>query len=413
MESDSGASSGRLAECRVGLDSAVRYFPAHLASSSLGDSDVPAMAFSRLELKQSSLDSFFRKVPNGGSAAENANPHPTADAPQVSCSAIDPGSASSFSVSDASSSDAAVEYERARLENIRRNRDFLLNLGISSRVQAPKTDLQRQARRSPRAPPSTSLPLRRSARKRSFAGSSLELKEEEKIEPVEPPAPTYVDSSVLQYTCENASRDLSSILSSSISCYSPVSGFRITGKSLQSRSLTKIYTMDVRRVKDDKVLVAAGGHGGIISVFGVDMIEDDDDAHCEGTTEREIEGPLLSWKASKSWISGVLFLEDNPMLLVSSSNDGGVVIWDVGKQPSLESPSSSPPVVGESKGLHSGGVFSMHHLEDSIVTASKDSSVGISRVGADGQLIVERRISGHHSGVIRGVCFGYFDSLIL
>ncbi|CAA6663328.1 unnamed protein product [Spirodela intermedia] len=348
-----------------------------------------------LELKQSSLDSFFRKDPSGGGAATNTNPHPTAHAPQVSCSAIDGGSASSSSVSDASISDAATEYERARLENIRRNRDFLLNLGISAGVEAPKPDLRRQARRSLRAPPSTSLSLRRSARKRPFGSSSLELKEEEKIEPVEPPALTYVDSSVFQYTCENACRDLPSILSSSFSCYSLASGFRITGKSLQS------------------LLIAAGGHGGMISVFGVDMIEDDDDARREGASEREIEGPLLSWKASKSWVSGVLFLEDNPMLLVSSSNDGGVVVWDVGKQPSLESPSWSPPVVGESTKLHSGGIFSMHHLGDSIVTASKDSSVGISRLGADGKLIVERTISGHHSGVIRGVCFGYLDSLIL
>ncbi|CAA7399785.1 unnamed protein product [Spirodela intermedia] len=371
------------------------------------------MAFSRLKLQQSSLDSFFRKDPSGGGAATNTNPHPTAHAPQVSCSAIDGGSASSSSVSDASISDAAAEYERARLENIRRNRDFLLNLGISAGVEAPKPDLRRQARRSLRAPPSTSLSLRRSARKRPFGSSSLELKEEEKIEPVEPPALTYVDSSVFQYTCENACRDLPSILSSSFSCYSPASGFRITGKSLQSRSLTKIYTMDARCVNDNKVLIAAGGHGGMISVFGVDMIEDDDDARREGASEREIEGPLLSWKASKSWVSGVLFLEDNPMLLVSSSNDGGVVVWDVGKQPSLESPSWSPPVVGESTKLHSGGIFSMHHLGDSIVTASKDSSVGISRLGADGKLIVERTISGHHSGVIRGVCFGYLDSLIL
>ncbi|XP_078440684.1 uncharacterized protein LOC144710722 [Wolffia australiana] len=352
------------------------------------------MGLRRAELKQSSLDSFIsRRNPSREDHPQPTDHHQTSDHPRTPLQ-IHGGE-----------SEAAAEYERARTENIRRNRDFLLTLGISRGVHAPRSDSRPQAKRKvfPReCPVSSVLPLRRSARKRSFSAPSIE------IEPAAPQSPVFVDSSVFQYACKrnNAPADrlppLESSPSSSSSCSSPVLGFRVTGKTLQSRSLAKIYTLDARHVNDERVLIAAGGHGGVISVFGVDENSDCE----EGLSQEEIESPLLSWKASKSWISGVFFVDDNPMLMISSSNDGKIVVWDVGRQPFVDSleMSWSPPSVDEAAGLHSGGIFSMHHLGHAIVTGSKDSCVVISNFSG-GRLEMERKIYGHHSGVIRSVCF--------
>ncbi|MQM20311.1 hypothetical protein Taro_053329 [Colocasia esculenta] len=366
------------------------------------------MAAPPLKLKQSLLDSFLlRERPNHDGVDASADP-PTPASPGVSHP-----SPSGTSVSTA---DAATEYERARQENIRRNRDFLQKLGIAAGPFGPKTAPPPQPRCGPKrrqllhssqeSPPSSVLPVRRSTRKRPLPTPSPETAQEDagggSLEPLDP---TYVDSSVFQYACEVAPEDVSSLASSSWS--SPISGFKVTGKTLRDPSLAKIYAADVCRVTDEKVLVAACGHGGFISIFGVDLVEGEEEGGCDGTPERGVEGPLLSWKGSKSWASGVLFAEDNPMLLISSSNDGVVVVWDVSKQSSLASSSWSPPVVAESKGLHSGGIFSMHRRGCSIATASKDSSVGLHMLKMDGQLVAERTISGHHRGMIRGICFGY------
>nr|CAD1836322.1 unnamed protein product [Ananas comosus var. bracteatus] len=96
----------------------------------------------------------------------------------------------------------------------------------------------------------------------------------------------------------------------------------------------------------------------------------------------ETELPLMSWKGSGSWISGVRFVEENPMLLLSSSNDGGIVVWDLKRlQASPSTSSRSPPVVTKlTAGLHSAGIFAMDRFGCSIATALKDSSVGLSRL---------------------------------
>lgn len=178
-------------------------------------------------------------------------------------------------------------------------------------------------------------------------------------------------------------------------------GFRVSGKAFRDPSLARIYSIDVCSSKKDRFLVAAGGHRGFISVYGGEW------GDCENinSDEEMMDGPLMSWKGSPSWVSGVKFVEDNPMLLVSSSNDGAIVVWDLKKQPSSLS-SWSPPVVAKSTELHTGGVYSMDRFSCWIATASKDSSVGVSRLTPAGELVAERNITGHHSGVIRGVCFG-------
>ncbi|WOL06249.1 hypothetical protein Cni_G14981 [Canna indica] len=321
------------------------------------------------KLKQSSMDSFLHHHPK---------PKPTA-------------------VAEPKSPTAASDYERIRRETIRRNQEFLLKLGISSASAAPPKTIHHASSRRSKPPPVSLLPLRRSSRNKPPPPAA------EDVAP-DLPEPSFVDSFVFQYACLGAepTEHHPRYLSKASSSPHPVVGFRVLGKGFRDPSLSRIYSIDVCSSKKDRFLLAAGGHGGFISIYGGEW-----DAREEDSEGEMIDHPLMSWKGSRSWISAVRFVEDNPMLLVSSSNDGAVVVWDVKKQPALSSLSTlAPPVVAKSTGLHSGGIYSMDRRDWFIATASKDSSVGVSRLTPAGELIGERDITGHHSGVIRGICFG-------
>ncbi|KAG9442900.1 hypothetical protein H6P81_018754 [Aristolochia fimbriata] len=216
----------------------------------------------------------------------------------------------------------------------------------------------------------------------------------------------YTASPVFQYTCDKSTADENPFSPSSSYSISSLSALKVVGKSLYDPSLTKIYTMDVCYLKGaeaNKVLVAAGGHGGYISVYGTNVEEESIEAE-DGSETEACHIPLMGWKSSTSWVSGVSFLTENPMFLLSTSNDGRLVIWDISKQSS--SSTSLPPMAGELISLHSKGIFSMDLMEDVVATASKDSSVSICRINEAGHLINEGSITSHHSGAIRGVCFG-------
>lgn len=92
-------------------------------------------------------------------------------------------------------------------------------------------------------------------------------------------------------------------------------------------------------------------------------------------------------------------------LLLSSSNDGSVVLWDLKKQQGdFKSDRKIPPIVFNAHSLHTNGIFSMHELAGQLATGSKDFSLACSMVKEAG-ITRERVISGHHDGAIRSVRF--------
>lgn len=99
------------------------------------------------------------------------------------------------------------------------------------------------------------------------------------------------------------------------------------------------------------------------------------------------------------------------MLLLSSSNDGRVVLWDVNqvrvKKGTRElTQEGMPRVVCQTTTLHSGSIFGMHEMDSRMATAS-DDGVGISVIRQT-MIVMERCITGHHSGVIRSIRFRYY-----
>ncbi|KAF3793198.1 transport protein [Nymphaea thermarum] len=316
--------------------------------------------------------------------------------------------ATSKAVSSTFATTAASDYELLREENIRRNQELLKKLGLASPINLLPTKPSiskpkpRPKSSAPISPPS--VPLRRSARKRPQPQPQSSEETDSPGEPVK--ELQFEHSCVYNYACKRIClRESVGGVSSS----GKFVGFEMVGRPLADPLLTRIYTVDVcaAGAGEPRALVAAGGHGGFISIFGTSMescshVDEEED----GEKVEAIE-PLMSWKSSRSWVSGVRFAGSNAMLVVSTSNDGGILVWDVSNQPISNCASWSPPVVGHVRDLHVGGIYSMDLLKDVIVTASKDSSVGFCRMDGGGGVSVDRSVSGHHSGVIRGVSFRY------
>ena len=92
-------------------------------------------------------------------------------------------------------------------------------------------------------------------------------------------------------------------------------------------------------------------------------------------------------------------------LLLSSSNDRLLSLWDLTQQQA----GGAPRQVASTDRLHSQGIFGMHELGLRVATASKDRTVGITRVGPTG-MVGERAMEGHHDSAVRCV---HFRSVLL
>ncbi|XP_031475522.1 uncharacterized protein LOC116247484 [Nymphaea colorata] len=374
-----------------------------------------------MKLRQSSLKSFFSESKSATTNLTSSTATATAtglsscttfttagtDVPAASATVP----ATSKAVSSTFTTTAASDYELLREENIRRNQELLKKLGLASPINLLPTKPSiskpkpRPKSSAPISPPS--VPLRRSARKRPQTQPHSNEETDSPGEPVK--ELQFEHSCVYNYACKRIClRESVGGVSSS----GKFVGFEMVGRPLADPLLARIYTVDVcaAGAGEPRALVAAGGHGGFVSIFGTSM-DSCSQVHEEDGEKVEAIEPLMSWKSSRSWVSGVRFAGSNAMLVVSTSNDGGILVWDVSKQPITNSASWSPPVVGQVRDLHAGGIYSMDLLKDVIVTASKDSSVGFCRMDGSGGVFVDRSISGHHSGVIRGVCFRDADIL--
>eukprot|EP00850_Spirogloea_muscicola_P012427 SM000080S22942 [mRNA] locus=s80:214004:216926:- [translate_table: standard] len=322
---------------------------------------------------------------------------------------------------------AAHEYQQLRADNIRRNNEKLVQLGLGQAAQmlTAKGSMQkRQKRRELNEIGPLSLPLRRSKRAHNsgadavstegrglptsyqvfVTGSDYKMdgwkKEDDPALSI-----SHIESSVWKYICKEVTDPGPPYVTNGPEIQACVRAYSLGGSHFQDPALTKIYTMSQSASKSS--LLAAGGHNGRISIFGVANAGSSSQS-CRGLEDScsSMGDSLLSWKAGSGWISHVQFLssdtQDNTTLLLSSSNDCSVVLWDINKDSGAKE--SLPMKVASTITLHAQGIFGMHARGLKILTSSKDHTTALSVLNS-GQIQKERVIAGHHSAAVRGVRF--------
>ncbi|MCO5582193.1 hypothetical protein L7F22_036083 [Adiantum nelumboides] len=256
-----------------------------------------------------------------------------------------------------------TDYERERQENILKKQHFMQKLGLARVALASNKQSTSHSGTKPKGKAMVKvkaqmLTVRRSSR---LMQESIGLHRQDDAEAAQVVACDasleeeplfYDDSSVLKYTCGdrvsiNASHHSQELIKDGVN---GILGFHPLDGVLQDRCLTRIYTMSACFVPYcQRTLLAAGGHQGHIAVFGTTSLD---------TTSME-----------------------NGNLLLSSANDGDLVLWDINKQQKAQQVSKPlallPPLkVTEARDLHLTGIFSMHEYFGQVATASKDGTVG-------------------------------------
>jgi WD40 repeat protein len=319
------------------------------------------------------------------------------------------------------------DYEKRRAANIARNQAFLKSLGLIKTRDKLRGSIegnstakrQKRGRSKPRVKRSTPvLPTRRSRRaaglaaKRAMsaiaAGESTEFKEAE--QEVESDDDDYEDSSVLKY-CANSMSPKDATHSakhegtvarseSGTTEVKPDDGsswrLRSSGAaSFRDDSCKRIYGLSILDLGGGQgnVLLASGGHGGRVAVFGAGSEFRKRQSGADDEEDQDGASPLLSFKGHSGWVCGVHFLCDTTPGsasgwsggLLTAANDGAVSLWNVQRARCANSRGNSmkPKRVTTEKVHNGSGIFSLHARKRIIVTASKDSTVGYSKLRSD------------------------------
>jgi len=318
------------------------------------------------------------------------------------------------------------DYEKMRLERIRRNHAYLKSLGLdggfSGTGQQHKDVAKKKTSGKKRKGVSTSVSAvpeserRRSGRLKGVkvADSTKEavLDDEDDWELPEEPEPEYFnDSLVIKYamSTENAtaassernehSRALQSwwkppVPTNPKLCLLPSTPF---GSPILSApvGLNNIYSLEFCEGRDR--CVVAGGKSGVMCLWDLESANETTGEEDEGNdkyTNNTCLDASLAWKGhAGKWIASAKFLrsatDTNYLRLISAGNNGTVCFWDLMKQRS----SGEPKLVGESgKNLHTNGIFSLDcRMSGSnspiIATGSKDKSMAVSTILGDGNIV--------------------------
>ncbi|GAB4817375.1 hypothetical protein N2152v2_004421 [Parachlorella kessleri] len=341
-----------------------------------------------------------------------------------------------------------TDYERARAERIRRNMEVMRSMGLGDTHVSPR---QSQKRRSaPRRTSAVAAPVERSYPLRSRRGSSAnaaaaedcKVSDYQAAAEGEQPGGTMLfdDSSVLRYVCEASWAPAGSSEAAGSGCSgwggeapegAQVVGFTQLPGTLADPALARAYSVDWR-----PGLVVAGGKDGQVSIFGSRQVE------AGNSPALEEDGgclpPLLSARLHKGWVADVQFVRGpqqsdclieeshaaagcpsaessgaSSLLLLTAGNDGTLCLWDVARS-AAQGPSMQPLQLASCKDLHSGGIFSMQEVCHRVLTASKDCTVAVSLLGAEGTagsancsssgstaLRLLRRYEELHEGVVK------------
>ena len=318
--------------------------------------------------------------------------------------------AASGADADTKSEDAVNAYVAEREARIAKNRERMLQLmGVSHHADVQTTQRDstsikkknttaKRARKAENAATRVSMnPPRRSKRVRDGAAAVAQKKEEEEEEEEEEQnerEEELKESRVARYTCarENVPVDMLAEF------------LRTRGQTHAGTRVPKLHFMSTFQhpkvvraysITSSQDLIAVGGKGGYAAVDGLH----DQSARNE---------PLMSFRAHMGWIADMRLVlrGESKQTLLSVGNDCALCAWDLCEQ---NTSTGAPRQLVHSTSVHNGGIFSMDCIGAdaesttlSILTASKDSSVCLSRLDHGfTNLSVVRSFDAHHEGVIK------------
>ena len=322
-------------------------------------------------------------------------------------------------------------YEQIRLENIQRNQAFLAQLGLhdlmgkstSGQVEivSKAAGAKRRKLEAPVVMPRRVQP-KRGARaggvdysQEGVLGEGEEEEDEASEEEEEEGCVSYDMSSVSSYlqsvkpACYQQSLSASTDglrtgpVSTPVLQPSPLASF-------QCDLLAAVYSLHYH--PQTPSLLVSAGKGGYVTLYTLPA--SDDNLQPEDA-EAAVRPPLLAFKAHDRWVSSCRFVPSlsigkdahSSVLLLTSSDDGTVKLWDVSQSRS-GTPSgphsfySQPKQVTKSQCGHNKGIFAMDEMAGKILTGSKDKSVCVSLLTDSCQIVFD---SEHilHEGVVKSV----------
>jgi WD40 repeat protein len=323
-------------------------------------------------------------------------------------------------VMKASKNSELSDYELVRLENIRRNEEFLASLGLQgpsianvARVSVIKTTAK--AKQTSKTVEKEALPTRRSARVASipaddnkYVADNIDAIEEEE-EDEEEEEKVYDDSDVIRYVMDNKFSHKSAACSSDrIQFYHPIN----TENIVSSPDLPAIYSMEYHPQYYNMLL--AGGKGGYVSLFRMPENQ-------QPSTSGDLNNHLLfSWRAHNRWISTVKFLNyssTNKVSIISAADDATVKIWDMGTRvttTSSKANSITPQLLATYDSIHDKGVYSLDISPDQtkLVTGSKDKTIAISTI-TESVISNTLILNELHHSVVKTVAFHTSDNNLI
>ncbi len=316
-------------------------------------------------------------------------------------------------------------YEQLREENMRRNAEFLSELGLDS--LKPQTSLVRPTAKIPRkrarSPVQPMAPSRRSSRVANIPAATdytvdnaTEDMEEEKSEEEEEEEGDLDDSDVIRYimSCKNSSgKDGKAVAgtgetSRKDACPSNINLFQ--DDPISCDDMTAIYSMCFH--PDHTGMLLTAGKGGNVTFFRTPF---DESSSSTSKSKKggadENDSVIYSFQAHSRWVSTAKFVtpglisksSENSLPIISASDDTTIKLWDAGKSHTSKKNRKLPHLFWSSTKCHDRGVFALDICESLVLSGSKDKTVCVSQILSDGSPLTPVHRFSLHGGVVKSV----------
>jgi WD40 repeat protein len=303
--------------------------------------------------------------------------------------------------------DTSMSYEKIREQNIRRNSDFLAQLGLDE-VLIPRSVGEKRKgpkKRSLQGNEESHRPLPKRIQPKRGAKTAVvaelpvdNTREEEGVsdKEIEIAETLFEDSSVLTYAISIRSEiELKKLVPSQTFPWNSADSVPtlLPLPSLQSDTLSAVYSLHPHPAIPS--LIVAAGKGGQVAVYSIR--DDSPSSHSPS--------PLLDFRAHSRWISSAKFFsksksvdEEAHIRLLTAADDGLLKLWDIA-QCNLR----SDPKILCTVSLHEKGIFSMDERGGQILTGSKDRSVAVSLIQTSGEIQKVHNFLDLHASVVKSV----------